>query len=117
MQSTFTRFPRLEKADLGLNNNCLQILNEVKEKSRSTAKSTQRYIPLSTESLNITITFNEDQENFLRPVINFCAYISASEHSADEKKQLSIKKALVVLLRDNIFSIAEPVSRVTNPFF
>ena len=49
----------------------------------------------------------EDQENFYKASLQFLAYTPATELSADEKKQWSIKMGMAVLLGKNIFNIAE----------
>ena len=52
----------------------------------------------------------EDQENFYKSSLQFLAYTPATELSADEKKQWSIKMGMAVLLGKNIFNISELVS-------
>ena len=49
----------------------------------------------------------EDQENFYKSSLQFLAYTPASELTAEEKKQWSIKMGMAVLLGKNIFNIAE----------
>jgi len=102
---------------LGLHHDCLQILNEVKGKVEADSDIDPKVYATLSEVFAHYYRRKEDQENFYKASLQFLAYTPASELSADEKKQWSIKMGMAVLLGKNIFNIAELVSLIIHPFF
>lgn len=49
----------------------------------------------------------EDYENYYKSSLQYLAYTPASELSQDEKKDLSIKLGMAILLGKNIYNITE----------
>lgn len=99
-----------KKLNLGQHHDCLQILNEVKGQVESESDIDPRVYATLNEVFSNYYRRKEDQENFYKASLQFLAYTPASELSADEKKQWSIKMGMAVLLGKNIFNISELVS-------
>ena len=102
---------------MGLHHDCLQILNEVKEQVEAESDIDPKVYATLNEVFSNYYRRKEDQENFYKASLQFLAYTPASELSADEKKQWSIKMGMAVLLGKNIFNIAELVSASPTSFF
>ena len=56
----------------------------------------------------------EDYENFYKNSLQFLAYTPVAELSLDEKKDLSIKLGMAILLGKNIYNIMELVSDISS---
>lgn len=96
-----------KKLNLGLHHDCLQILNEAKGLIENESDIDPKVYATLNEVFANYYRRKEDQENFYKASLQFLAYTPASELSADEKKQWSIKMGMAVLLGKNIFNIAE----------
>ena len=101
-----------KKLNLGEHHDCLQILNEVKGAMEAESDIDPKVYATINEVFSNYYRRKDDQENFYKSSLQFLAYTPASELSADEKKQWSIKMGMAVLLGKNIFNISELVSNL-----
>lgn len=96
-----------KRLNLGQHHDCIDILNEVKEVVEKEADINSKVYAFLSEVFSKYYRRKQDQENFYKAALQFLAYTSEADLSAEEKKQWSIQMGMAVLLGKNIYNIAE----------
>ena len=85
------------------------MLNEVKKNLESLSDVDAKVFANLSQTFAAYYRRKEDHENFYQSSLSYLAYTPASELTQEEKKDLSIKIGMAVLLGKNIYNITELV--------
>lgn len=95
---------------LGLHHDCYEILNEVRIQLEQLSDVEPVVYANLSKTLGLYYRRKDDHENFYKSCLQYLAYTPVSELSQAEKKDISIKIGMSVLLGKNIYNITELVS-------
>ena len=98
--------------NLGLHHDCFEILNEVKKNLESLSDVDAKVFANLSQTFSLYYRRKEDHENFYHSSMSYLAYTPAYELTNDEKKDLSIKIGMSILLGKNIYNITELVNSI-----
>lgn len=92
---------------LGHHHDCIEILNEVKEKLETLPENDPIVLAFLSEVYALYYRRKEDYENFYKSSLQFLAYTAPGELSNEQNKDWSIKIGMSVLLGKSIYNISE----------
>ena len=98
-----------KKLNLGLHHDCFEILSEVKKELEYLSDVEPVVYSHLSSVFAQYYRRKDDHENFFKSSLQYLAYTPASELSQSQKKDISIKIGMSVLLGKNIYNITELV--------
>lgn len=106
-----------KKLQLGLHHDCFEILNEVRQELEQMSDVEPVVYASLSKTYALYYRRKDDHENFYKSSLQYLAYTPTSDLSQQEKKDISIKIGMSVLLGKNIYNITELVSSRLYNFF
>ena len=98
-----------KKLQLGQHHDSYEILNQVKQSLEMLSDVDPKVYAHMSRAFAAYYRRKEDYENYYKSSLQYLAYTPSSELSEAEKKDLSIKLGMAILLGKNIYNIMELV--------
>jgi 26S proteasome regulatory subunit N9 len=92
---------------LGQHHDSFEILNQVKKSLETVSDVDPKVLAHLSRAYSTYYRRKEDYENFYKSSLQYLAYTPSSDLSIEEKKDLSIKLGMAILLGKNIYNIME----------
>lgn len=96
-----------KKHDLGLHHDCFEMLTDIKGKIEQHADVDSKVYSSLAHVFGLYYKRKDDHENYYKSCLQYLAYTSQDELSEKEKRELSIKMGMSILLGKNVFNITE----------
>ena len=96
-----------KKLALGQHHDCIEHLNSIKERVNSLADVDAKVFSGLANVYGLYYKRKDDHENYYKACLQYIAYTPSSEMSDKEKKELSIKMGMSILLGKNVYNISE----------
>jgi len=96
-----------KKLDLGEHFDCLEILRACEKEIKLLPDTDAKVFSKLFFTFSLYFRRRDDQENYYQNSLQYLAYTASSELSEAEKKDISIKMGMSVLLGKNIYNITE----------
>ena len=98
-----------KKLDLGQHFDCLELLQQVESDIKQFPDTDAKVLSRLFFAFSLYYRRRDDQEKYYQNSLQFLAYTNSSELTEAQKKDLSIKMGMSVLLGKNIYNITELV--------
>ena len=96
-----------KKLALGLHHDCIENLNKIRSEVNNHADIESKVFSELAYVYGLYYKRKDDHENYYKSCLQYLAYTSESDMSDKEKKELSIKMGMSILLGKNVYNISE----------
>jgi len=96
-----------KKLALGQHHDCIEKLNDIRMRVEQISDVDAKVFSNLASVYGLYYKRKDDHENYFKSCLQFLAYTPSSDMSVQEKKELSIKMGMSILLGKNVFNITE----------
>ena len=96
-----------KKLALGQHHDCFEHLNEIRAKVNQIADVDAKVFSGLANVYGLYYKRKDDHENYYKSCLQYLAYTPSADMSEKEKKELSIKMGMSILLGKNVYNISE----------
>lgn len=96
-----------KKLALGKHHDCLEQLTDIRNRIEQMADVESKVFASLAHVNGLYYKRKDDHENYFKSCLQYLAYTPSSEMDQKEKKELSIKMGMSILLGKNVFNITE----------
>ena len=96
-----------QKLRLGLHHDCIEALNGIRARIEQLSDVDAKVYSSLAHVFGLYYKRKDDHENYYKACLQYLAYTPTSDMSDAEKKELSTKMGMSILLGKNVFNIAE----------
>ena len=96
-----------KKLSLGKHHDCFEQLNTIKIRIEQVADVDPKVFSGLASVYGLYYKRKDDHENYFKSMLQYLAYTPSSDMDEKEKKDLSIKMGMSILLGKNVFNITE----------
>lgn len=96
-----------KKLRLGEHHDCKEILDTISREVEKCGDAEPKVYSMLSNVYGLYYNRKDDHENYYKSSLSYLAYTPAEDMNEAEKKQLSVKMSMSILLGKNVFNIAE----------